>query len=329
MIDLTGKRILISRTDSIGDVMLTLPICSWLKEQFPDVHLAFLGKGYTRSVVSAYKAVDEFLDWKLIEQMSEEDQQSIFSKYSTIIHVFPNKKIAKLAKKASIENRVGTSHRTFHLLTCTHRLNFTRKRSDLHESQLNFELVRPFGLKELPRLVEVISRTDQFDPKDEKLPEDLSLKGYTILRPKSQGSAREWPLKKYMVLAEKLAEDGKKVVFTGTESEGQTFRTVIPEHENIIDSTGRLTLEQLMTLIKNADNLVACSTGPLHISGYLNVNTIGLFSPKRPIHPGRWKALGNSVKILVNDQNCPTCEQGKECDCIEKIEVDDVYRNLV
>lgn len=331
MIELSGKRILISRTDSIGDVMLTLPICSWLKEHFQDLHIIFLGKGYTRSVVEAFSEVDEFIDWKEMEEREEEEQVAAVQamKLDVFLHVFPNKKIARLAKKAGVPVRVGTSHRPYNLLTCTHRLNFTRKRSDLHESQLNFELLRPFGLEEIPSLDSIIKRTKSFRPLEMPLPEDLRVSEYTILHPKSQGSAVEWPLKNYLSLAERLAEEGKKVIFTGTESEGQTFRTVIPEHQNIIDSTGKLSLDQLMTLIQHADNLVACSTGPLHIAGYLGVNTVGLYSPKRPIHPGRWKALGPKVSILVNDPDCEICKQGKECRCIEEIPVDEVYRNLV
>jgi ADP-heptose:LPS heptosyltransferase len=37
-------RIIISRTDSIGDVILTLPLCVWLKKQFPQTELIFLGQ---------------------------------------------------------------------------------------------------------------------------------------------------------------------------------------------------------------------------------------------------------------------------------------------
>ena len=72
-----------------------------------------------------------------------------------------------------------------------------------------------------------------------------------------------------MELASTLVEEGKQVVFTGTEDEGKQFRERIPGNENVIDSTGKLSLEQLMALIQNAKNLVACSTGPLHIAGYL------------------------------------------------------------
>ena len=329
--DLNNKKVIISRTDSIGDVMLTLPICAWLKNQFPSVKIIFLGKGYTRPIVEAYKAVDSFIDWNDYVDLPKTEQLQHFNdlKADVIIHVFPNKEIASLAKKAKVDIRVGTSHRSFHLMTCNHRMNFTRKNSDLHEAQLNHELLRPFGLTKLPSLEEIIKETKLLSVPKVKLPSQFSsLKDMTILHPKSQGSAKEWPLEKYMSLAKQLATEGKMVVFTGTDNEGAKFRGHIPSLPNCIDTTGKLSLEQLMVLISKASNLVACSTGPLHIAGYYGVNTIGLFSPKRPIHPGRWKALGEKVNIIVFDEKCKPCSNGKDCFCIEDIKVEAVYQKL-
>ena len=42
-IELNNKTVLISRTDSIGDVCLTLPICKALKDKYPDVPYRFNG----------------------------------------------------------------------------------------------------------------------------------------------------------------------------------------------------------------------------------------------------------------------------------------------
>ena len=55
------SRILISRTDSIGDVILTLPVCKILKNYFPQVKIGFLGKSYTRPVIQACSYVDVFI----------------------------------------------------------------------------------------------------------------------------------------------------------------------------------------------------------------------------------------------------------------------------
>ena len=329
--DLNNKTVIISRTDSIGDVMLTLPICAWLKEQSPDVNIIFIGKGYTKPIVEAYGLVGQFVDWNDYLNVPKMEKIQSFRKLKAdvIVHVFPNKDIASLAKKARIETRIGTSHKAHHLLTCSHRVNFTRRKSNLHEAQLNHELLRPLGLKEIPSLDEIVKTTSHFKVDQVKLPNAFKdLKDFTILHPKSQGSAKEWPLEKYMELASTLVEEGKQVVFTGTEDEGKQFREKIPGNENVIDSTGKLSLEQLMALIQNAKNLVACSTGPLHIAGYLGINAVGLYSPKRPIHPGRWKALGENVRIIVFDENCKPCAEEKDCNCVLEIEVERVLKSL-
>lgn len=335
MSKLTLNKIIISRTDSIGDVMLTLPICAWLKEQFPDLKIYFLGKSYTKPVVSCFKAVDFFLDWDEIQLLNKMDQIDYFKKINadSIIHVFPNKEIARLTKKAKIKQRIGTSHRMFHLLTCNVLLNFTRKNSDLHESQLNFELIKPFGIKRIPSLDEIIHFTSYFQKGNALLPDWLNSKlsenqRSIILHSKSQGSAVEWGLKNYNTLAQKLIQSGHQVFFTGTEKEGLEIRKVIEFSENCIDTTGKLTLEQLIELISKVKTLVACSTGPLHIAGFSNIQAIGLFSPKRPIHPGRWKALGKNVEIIVFDEDCAQCKSKEKCNCIEKISVDTILQTI-
>ena len=330
--DLNNKKVIISRTDSIGDVLLTLPICAWLKEKFPTVEIIFLGKGYTRPIVEAYSKVDQFIDWNDFINTPKAEKKINFRELNAdaILHVYPNKEIAALAKSARIPVRVGTSHKAYHLLTCSHRLNFTRRKSNLHESQLNHELLRPFGLTKLPDLQKVTETTRFLSVPEVSLPKKFaSLENFTILHPKSQGSAKEWPLEKHMQLAKKMADKGEVVVFTGSDAEGAQIRGHIPSHTNIIDTTGKLTLEQLMLVISKAKNLVACSTGPLHIASFYGVNTVGLYSPKRPIHPGRWKAIGKHVQILVFDENCPTCKEGNNCDCILDIEIEKVEEKLI
>jgi heptosyltransferase-3 len=328
-------RIIISRTDSIGDVMLTLPMCVWLKNNIPNATLIFLGRGYTQAIVACFSVVDEFVDWKLIENIPTSQRPEAFKelKADAIIHVFPNKEIAALAKKARIPMRIGTSHRSFHLLSCSHRLNFSRKNSALHESQLNFELLKPLGLTVIPSLEELMSMTTAFKVKQCALPIEVinSLEKNdktVVLHPKSQGSALEWPLDSYLQLASELVAKGYTVYFTGTEQEGDLFRSSLPINDNIIDLTGKLSLRELIYFISQVKNLVACSTGPLHIAGFLGVRSVGLFSPRKPIHPGRWQPLGNNVRVLVNDPNCPICKKKKSCQCIQEISVDRVLAEI-
>lgn len=330
--DLNNKTIIVSRTDSIGDVMLSLPVCAWLKSKFPQVRIVFLGKGYTKSILSAYSKIDSFENWDDYLSLSKNEAVMKFKalKADAIVHLFPDKKIARTAKVSGIKVRVGSSHRLYHWTTCTHRINFTRKRSELHEAQLNHELLRPFGLKDIPNISDVIATTTFFSPPNISLPQDYeSLNSFTVLHPKSQGSAKEWPIEKYLALTKELIAKGETVVFTGTENEGKLFRNQLNSHPHLIDTTGTMSLSQLILLLSKAKNIVACSTGPLHIGGFLGVNTVGLYSPKRPIHPGRWGALGSNVSIVLFDAECKSCLNGDNCRCIEEIEVGSVLEKLI
>lgn len=332
--DWNGKHIAVSRVDSIGDVLLTLPVTAWLKEQFPSCKITFFCRNYTAPIVKYFSAVDDIVKVDDLLTLPKKEQADAIESLSldAVIHVFPKKELAKVFKKAKVPVRIGTSHRMFHLNTCNVRPNFTRKNSPLHESQLNFELLRPFGLETIPSLEMVNRYTSLFTIEKQQLPEEfdsLLSKKFVVLHPKSQGSAREWPMKKYAELANLLIVNGYEVVFTGTEQEGKLFRKEIPQDPACHDSTGQLSIDQLIWLIKNASGLVACSTGPLHIAGFLDVKAVGLFSPRIPIHPGRWKPLGNHSTTLVFDANCPKCNAKKECDCISDISTESVLQEIL
>ncbi len=307
MINLNNKRVLISRTDSIGDVVLTLPICVWIKKNFPTSTLIFLGNTYTKPILECVPEIDEIMEWSELQEMPEANKVDLLrsKKIDVCIHVFPRREIASLVRKAKIETRVGTSHRSYHLLTCNIRLNFTRKSSDFHESQLNFELLKPFGIKELPSMEEINKLVSSFQVPEISLPpamENILNNDLTkiIIHPHSLGSAMEWPIVKYIELTASLLEKGYAVYFTGTEAEGVCFRSIIPEHEYCFDTSGKLNLSELIVFISKGDMLIAGSTGPLHLAGILGLKTIGLFSTRKPIHPGRWKPIGKNVHVLVN-----------------------------
>jgi ADP-heptose:LPS heptosyltransferase len=319
-------KIIISRTDSIGDVILTLPLCVWLKKQFPQTELVFLGRSYTKDIIACFDVVDTFLNFDDFSSLPTSERIARL-KADCIIHVFPNREIAALSKKAKIPMRIGTAHRIFHLLTCNYRLNFSRKRSLLHESQLNFELLKPIGFNETPSFDFLFQSLNHFNIPTISLPTEFSgidFSNTIILHPKSQGSAVEWPLEKYIELAQVLVQQKKTVIFTGTENEGKEFSAILPVHPQIIDSSGKLNLKQLIFLISSCEALVACSTGPYHIAGISGIKAIGLFSPRKPIHPGRWRALGNKSVALVFDSSCSKCGKGKACSCIENISVQSV-----
>jgi ADP-heptose:LPS heptosyltransferase len=212
----------------------------------------------------------------------------------------------------------------FHWWYCNKLVHFTRKSSDLHEAQLNFKLLKPLKINTIPDLKNLPSYYGF--KRIKSLPENLASltdnsKFNIIFHPKSKGSAREWPLEKYYELA-KILGDHYKIFVTGTENEGQKIRDEKPDFfllPNIIDLTGKLNLDELVSFIAKCDGLLACSTGPLHISAALGKHTCGIYPPMKPIHPGRWAPLGKKANVAVLPINCKACRKTEKCLCIESI----------
>lgn len=303
------KHIIVSRTDSIGDVVVSIPLCGKLKELFPNVKITFLGKSYTEAVIRASKYVDHFINWDEIEKTSPQEQIQAFQTLNadTIIHVFPRKEIVWLAKRAKIKNRIATGRRWYTLAKCNHPVFFSRRKSNLHEAQLNFKLLKPFAYNEVPSLQEIASLYGISAPEFLEKPailKDVDLQKLIILHPLSKGSAVNWSLQEFAKLAQWLVQRGYPVAISGTKEEGDKLKLHQFDFSNgIIDLTGRLTLNDFIALISNAFALVAASTGPLHISAALNIHAIGLYSPLKPIDPSRWAPIGKNAKVFVASEH--------------------------
>ena len=329
-----GKNILISRTDSIGDVVLTLPMAGILKQHFPQCRIFFLGAEYTHAVVDCCRDVDTFVSWTELKSKPLSEQLTLLKslQIDTILHVFPNREVASLAKIARIANRVGTSHRIFHWTTCNRFVNFSRKKSTLHESQLNCMLFRLF-LDDMPPSLGDMADNLHFQA-PELSPEFVELidakRFNLILHPKSKGSAREWGVENFARLIELLPEDRFQIFISGTQAEGDLVRNSLinPYANRITDLTGKMPLSQFIAFIGCCDALIAASTGPLHIAAASGINAIGIYPPMRPIHPGRWCPLGKRVKVFVAEKKCADCRHTMQCHCMQSITPEEIRSYL-
>lgn len=207
-----------------------------------------------------------------------------------------------LAKRAGIKNRIATTNRVYHWFTCNKLVKLSRKNSDLHEAQLNIVLLRPLGINHIP----TISQLPNFYNFSSATPLPAGLatlltkdRFNLILHPKSNGSGREWSLDRFAELINLLPPADFNIFISGSDKEQALLKDWIDTlPRNVIDITGKLTLEQLISFITQADGLVASGTGPLHIAAAAGINTLGLFPGVRPIHAGRWGPIGKRAEYI-------------------------------
>jgi heptosyltransferase III len=310
---LTLDKIIIARTDSIGDVMLTLPLCGLIKKVYPKVDIIFIGRNYTRAVIECCGHVHQFISYDDLLALSSAEQCDSLKAVNAnaIIHVFPNTGLMKVARTAKIPLRIATGHRLSAWLYCNQKVFFSRKKSKDHESQLNCKLLAPIGITKIPDLKNItnyygfsadrIARTEkisylaaQFNSSKKKI----------ILHPFSKGSAVEWGIDNFKKLSDLLSSDHYEIFLTGTAAEGDKIKSSgITWGNHVSDISGQLNLAEFIAFISKCDAIVAASTGPLHIAAALGIQAIGLYTPKPPMHPVRWAPIGSKATALVANEH--------------------------
>ncbi len=334
-------RILISRTDSIGDVIFTLPMAGVLKKFFPHSFIAFLGQNYTKDVIEACKYVDVFYS---LEDLCSNSNPVEFLKeknFEVILHVFPHKNLAVWAKQAGISTRIGTNRRFFHWFTCNTLVNLTRKNSNTHEALLNLKLLKAlnihskFTLEDIPELygINKIKNIPNSKYKTFGIEEN---KFNLIFHPKSKGSAREWKSENYVQLFHRLPKDKFQIFITGTSHEKEFItREIVSRCPGMIDLVGAFSLNEFIEFISLCDGLIACSTGPLHISAAMEKFTIGFYPPIKNMDPLRWGALGKYSENIVGIPSLGKnfckglCAEQQDCFCLNAISVNTVLSKLL
>lgn len=322
--------IIISRTDNIGDVILTLPLVHSLKQSYPNKKLILLARNYVKPIVSATTDIDSFLDWDNLKQLPEEKIVSTIQNIhaDTIIHAFPEPTITRLTKKAKIPTRISYFNKRlkYILRDCNKWVHFsTKRRSRYHESIRTLLLLKKLRIKPKLNVSELTPYValNPASPLSEKTKQFLSPNRFNLIfHPGSNGHAQEWPVEHFIELYHLLPKDKFNIILTGTASEKEKFHdSLITKCPDAIDTMGKMSLDELISFIGHCDGLIAASTGPLHIAASVGIHCLGIFSPRRQINPRCWEPIGIKAEYLVSKYKCKPClnKKLKECECTRLI----------
>lgn len=329
-------KIIISRTDNIGDVVLTLPMASILKQHTPNCEIYFLARNYVKEIVESCPAIDGFISWDELNKQNDDEAVQTLQKINcdSIIHVFPKKKIAKLAFKAKIKTRIGSSRRLYHWLYCNLRPNFSRKKSSLHEAQLNLQLIKHYGINPQMPLASIHQHMQlQSKPEWQSFTDQIlsSDKFNLIIHPGSNGNGREYPQTQFISLINSLPAEKFQIFISGSQQEKQRFESLLDSCPQAKSLMGETSLDELTALIANADGLIASGTGPVHIAAAFGIKTLGLYPLKKSVAPPRWAPVGKQTEYLTTPlkTGCDKPCSNTDCECMREIEVASIKQKIL
>jgi len=286
-------RVLISRTDRIGDVILSLPVASCLKRHRFEVF--YLVRSYTAPLLLYHPDIHGSLiiDGECLKSLVNHLKQF---KFDAVIALYPTPFLAFTFYLSKIPIRIGTAYRYYSLLF-NKRVFIHRKKCEKHEVFYNLEMVEPLGVEPLYS-PPVLYLTDDEKKWGIEVLSDIK-RPLVAIHPGSGGSADNWSYNHYELLTRLLINEGYGIVITGKKGETETFQLL--SSENILDLRDRTSLRELMAVIYASDLFVSASTGPMHIASALGIPTVSLFSSRAPINPKRWGPLHKKAKIITSN----------------------------
>jgi heptosyltransferase-2 len=328
-----GKRILIVRTDRVGDVVMITPMVREIKKTFPDSFIATLTQPQTSKILLNNPHIDKIL----IDDLKKETFWVVIKelrkyKFTDGLLVMPNKRAAYQIFLAGIRRRIGVGHKLYEVLTLMKSVSRNNYIPLRHEADYSMDLARKIGVNSNNLIPEIFLTKSEV-----KWGKEL-LKGHNVIEDNfkiiihtgSGKSAPNWSEDKYLKLIstvlKKQNRKSLKILLTAKEvSSGFLDKINNLKTKKIINISDSVDdMRNLIKVISNVNLLIASSTGPIHLAAALGIKTIGLHCNRPMSCAKRWGALGNNANnVEVSKEYCDKhCSEDKEnCDIENGIDI--------
>lgn len=291
-------KILIARTDKIGDVLLITPVLSALRKKFPSDHISVLISPYTREIIEGNPNIDDVIFDDCKSGLSAKLKKEHFD---TVVVLFPTFRVALAAFLAGIPRRIGTGYRIYSFLF-NYKIYVHRSSIEKHEVEYNFDLVRPLGVELKDEKTQIFYGDSEKEYAGAFLKNLNIAKNDTVIavHPCCGGSSWNWPIENYAKLCDELMQSyNAKILITGSEKDKQRIDKML----SLMNSKpylliGKTTIKQLAAVLSGCSLFISSSTGPMHIAAAVGIPVVSFFSPVFVCSPKRWGTWRNKQIIF-------------------------------
>jgi len=331
------RRLLVRVPNWVGDVIHSLPALVALRARFPGAELTVLARGEAGSVLSHHPAVDRVVTYQAARGLNQlrrlrETACRLRGESYDLAVLLPNSfESAWLIRWAGIPRRYGfdTDGRSW-LLTDPQPCSVETRR--LHQADYYLALLTGLGITSRRNWQQLEPTATERATAMEQLAGSGWKRGPLIaLCPGAGfGSAKRWPLERYLSLARRLAEshDATLMILGGPAERPMGGALIATLGERGIDLTGRTTLREALALLSMASVAVSNDSGLLHLAAAAGTPAVALFGPTDPHRTGPTVSTPSSVSILRKPVACSPCEL-RECPidhrCMTWLHPDDAY----
>lgn len=308
----TPKRIIIARTDKIGDLVLSIPAISMVKKMYPESRLYVLVRKYNSEIIKGYTfidgviSIDDYSDKELAVKLKQINADVFIALYS-------NNQILKLALKSRAKYRIGPLSKPLSWFVYNKGIRQHRSESLKNEAEYNLDLIRhldeelfdskkitidpiPYGKLNHNKIVSYLDKNNIYN--------------YVVVHPFSGGSTKNFQLNEYISLINKIHEKwpDKQIVISSSEGDKKEAEYIASQCSNTYVYTAKSILE-LAALIDKCRLYIGASTGPSHIAGNLGKKCVCIYPAYKFLSHRRWGLFGNDANTTYIVPDIDNVEQ--------------------
>jgi ADP-heptose:LPS heptosyltransferase len=310
-------KLLVVRSDKMGDVLLALPALLQLRRALPDYPIDFCCGPDPLSLIEP-----TLRQWDVRGILPEEAPRHL-SSYRGILFLDTSAALLRKAWLKGVPLRVSLYSKLWSLVCLTDGLRQRRSYGAKNEALYNWDLAELFLKK--------INDRAQLEPPSQDIvlkgDEETSLRARTVLQaagvdlenlfylihPGMGGSALNLSAENYSKVIEKIRGKAPLVLSVGpSDADRKLKAALLSRHSDLRVIEGE-TLPVLREVFRLADTVLAPSTGPLHLAHLVGAKTVGFYPPVQSQRKERWAPFGGKAPstVLSPKVKCP----GKR-DCI-------------
>lgn len=332
------KRILVVRTDRIGDVLLSTPVFKVLRDNYPFAYIAALVSPYAQDIVRGNPFIDEVIIYdkdKLHKSIFSSIKFSLWlkkKKFDLALILHPVNRMHLITYFAGIARRIGYDRKLGVFLT--DKIKHTKQLGAKHEMEYALDLVRYLGIepKEYSPYMPVSRESEESAGKiliDCGIGQNDKV---LVIHPSASCPSKIWPATRFAKVCDKLIEEYNfKVLVIASAKDYNLADEVIKNMKHkAVNLAGKTSVEELAAILKRAGLFISNDSGPVHISWAVGTPVIAIFGRnQKGLSPLRWGPMGLKDRILHKNSGCLECLAHnciKDFACLKAITEEDVLK---
>lgn len=330
------KNILITRTDRLGDVILSTPALRAVREGYPDSRITVITTPYTKDCVEGNPYINDVLVYDKNGKQNGVINSFKFAmelkkrKFDIAFILHPTNRMNLITFLAGIPRRIGYDRRMGFLLT--QRVRHDKQSGEKHEIDYTLDLVRAAGLtpvskvlymplkRDVRRKISGILSAAGVDPSDRLI----------AIHPSSSCPSKKWPVERFAGITDRLIDryNVKAVIISGPSGIQDAERMAGSMTHDVINMSGKTSIPELGALLKRCELFISNDSGPVHVACAVGTPVVAIFGRKDlALGPKRWGPSGLNDIILHKNTECVQClahNCKKEFLCLKAVSADDV-----